>query len=135
MNAKRGQPNLPVNLLTRGWPCLVVGAGAVAARKVQALLAAGAAVQVVAPEICPERAGSAAAGEIEHAVREFAPSDADGKRLVFAATNDRAVNRAVLHAARQAGALCCGVDGSWVDGDFRLAGRNFSLSSNWRPPR
>ncbi len=41
MNAKRGQPNLPVNLLVQGWPCLIVGAGAVAARKVKALLAAG----------------------------------------------------------------------------------------------
>lgn len=112
------QPNLPVNLLVKGRPCLVVGAGAVAARKVKALLAAGATVQVVAPEVCRELAGAVAAGEIEYAARRFAPADVAGKRLVFAATNERAVNRAVLDAARKAGALCGCVDSNWADGDF-----------------
>ncbi|MDD2421390.1 MAG: NAD(P)-dependent oxidoreductase, partial [Heliobacteriaceae bacterium] len=43
-----------INLKIRGQPCLVVGGGAVAARKIGSLLAEKARVTVVSPEIGPE---------------------------------------------------------------------------------
>ncbi len=50
----RGLAVYPVNLLLTGAPCLVVGGGMVAARKVSGLLDAGAAVTVVSPEAVDE---------------------------------------------------------------------------------
>jgi uroporphyrin-III C-methyltransferase/precorrin-2 dehydrogenase/sirohydrochlorin ferrochelatase len=58
---------------------LVVGAGAVGVRRARALLAAGAAVEVVAPDV------SAGLGAVVHR-RAFAPSDVDGAWLVVACT-------------------------------------------------
>lgn len=83
---------------------VVVGAGAVAARRVATLVDLGARVVVVAPVICPELADRARAGEIEVRERPFAPDDVDGARLVFAATDVAEVNAEVRTRARAAGA-------------------------------
>ena len=81
---------------------LVVGGGEVALRKLALLLRTGAKVIVVAPKMLPEISEQAAAGKIEALVREFAPADLDGARLVIVATSRRAVNRwiAALSEAR-----------------------------------
>ena len=113
-----GRPILPVNLLIEGWPCLVVGGGPVAHRKVTGLLAGHASVHVVSPALCPALAALETAGRIAVKPHSFSPADAAGMRIVFAATNDRQVNRQVLEAARAAGAFCCCVDGNWMAGDF-----------------
>ena len=47
-------PQYPVNLMVAGRPCLVVGGGSVALRKIDGLLACGADVTVVAPSITDE---------------------------------------------------------------------------------
>ena len=60
---------------------LVVGGGPVAAGKVAGLLAAGALVDVVAPDIRPEIEGS---GAVTHR-RPFLPADVDGAWYVIAA--------------------------------------------------
>jgi uroporphyrin-III C-methyltransferase/precorrin-2 dehydrogenase/sirohydrochlorin ferrochelatase len=72
---------------------LIVGGGEVALRKVSLLERTGASITVVAPEIAPELMARAGAGELELAIREFAPDDLDGARLVIVATSSRAVNR------------------------------------------
>jgi siroheme synthase-like protein len=88
----------------RGRDCLVVGGGRVAAEKVAGLVECGAAVTVVAPEIEDEiRAEGVTLVE-----RPFELRDLDGRFLVVAATNDRAVNAAVS-AAADARALPCNV--------------------------
>jgi len=77
----------------RGRRCIVVGGGAVARRKVDGLLDAGAAVTVVAPDTGPMPAG------VTVLRRPFQPDDVAGALLVFAATNDPQVNTAVAAAA------------------------------------
>jgi uroporphyrin-III C-methyltransferase/precorrin-2 dehydrogenase/sirohydrochlorin ferrochelatase len=72
---------------------LIVGGGEVALRKVSLLERTGALITVVAPEIAPELMQRAAAGQLKLAIREFAPDDLDGARLVIVATSRRAVNR------------------------------------------
>ena len=62
---------LPINLFLTGRPCLVVGGGKVAMRKIHLLLDAGADVAVVSPEVCEEVAGLIEAGRFTHTVREF----------------------------------------------------------------
>jgi precorrin-2 dehydrogenase/sirohydrochlorin ferrochelatase len=89
----------PVNLVLTGQPCLVVGGGSVAARKVAGLLACGAAVRVVATSVAPELRTMAVPVE----ERPYQREDVAGSRLVIAATNDPAVNRAVFEDADAAG--------------------------------
>ncbi len=91
---------LPIFIDLRSRPTLVVGGGAVAARKIELLLGAGAAVRVVAPQIGAQVRALAAAGRIEHVARSFEPASLDGVALVVAATNREAVNAAVAAAAR-----------------------------------
>jgi precorrin-2 dehydrogenase / sirohydrochlorin ferrochelatase len=85
-----------------GRSCLVVGGGRLATEKAEGLLACGAAVTVVAPEIDD---GLRAPG-VTVVERRFAPSDLDGRFLVIAATNDRSVNAAVSAEADRRSLLC-----------------------------
>jgi uroporphyrin-III C-methyltransferase/precorrin-2 dehydrogenase/sirohydrochlorin ferrochelatase len=92
---------LPIFQDVRGQPCLVVGGGATAARKVSSLRRAGAAVTIVSPTLAETLASRAAAGEFTYLERHFEPSDLLGHRLVVAATDDRAVNHQVAVLARE----------------------------------
>ncbi|MBI5016449.1 MAG: bifunctional precorrin-2 dehydrogenase/sirohydrochlorin ferrochelatase [Deltaproteobacteria bacterium] len=93
----------PLFLDLEGRACLVVGAGTVAARKVEGLLAAGARVTVVAPEGVEPLGRLAAAGAVVWVGRRFEPSDLDGMALAFVATSDPEVNREAVRQARARG--------------------------------
>jgi uroporphyrin-III C-methyltransferase/precorrin-2 dehydrogenase/sirohydrochlorin ferrochelatase len=95
--------HLPIFLDVQAAPALLVGGGRIAARKLALLRSAGANVTVVAPAACPEIAGQAARSELAWHARAFEPRDIAGTRVVFAATDDTAVNDAVAQAARAAG--------------------------------
>jgi len=95
---RAGLGGYPVNLLVAGRRCVVVGAGRIAARKIEALLDAGADVHVVAPELGDAVSAWVDAGRITATARAFAPADLDGAWLATAATPDPAVNRAVFEA-------------------------------------
>ncbi len=86
---------LPLFLALRGRPCLVVGGGDVALRKLQWLVTAGAQVKVIAPVFAPELATFAQAHGVELLARAYAPGDVDGQMLVIAATDNNLVNTAV----------------------------------------
>jgi siroheme synthase-like protein len=92
-----------------GRSCLVVGAGAVAARKVRSLLECGAVVTVVG-----ERPAAAFGPLVRRGVRleqrRFRARDVSGQVLVIAATDDRTVNAAVAAAARRHGIPVNAVD-------------------------
>jgi siroheme synthase-like protein len=90
----------PVSLDVAGRPCLVVGGGPVAARKAAALLACGARVTVVAPEV-----GEAMARLTALAVerRPYRAGEAAGYRLVITATGRAEVDGAVFADAESAG--------------------------------
>ncbi|HEX9812747.1 MAG TPA: siroheme synthase CysG [Burkholderiales bacterium] len=92
---------LPIFINLRDRPCLLVGGGEVAARKARLLLAAGARVSVVAPTLGPTLTQLAKEGRIAHDAREYADALLTGNALVFAATDDAAVNRRV-HAGASA---------------------------------
>lgn len=115
MNEKLKQTkSLPVNLLLDGQPCLVVGGGKIACRKARHLLDAGAEVTVVSPERCDAFAQL----PVRYLSRSFEPDDVCGMTLVFAATNDRQVNRQILERCRAEKILCSCVDGNWAQSDF-----------------
>ena len=95
----------PIVLRLAGRRCVVVGGGAVAARKVGTLVRSGADVLVVAPEVVPEIESFEASGSVQVERRPFEPADLDGALLAFAATDRRNVNRAVAEAAEERGVL------------------------------
>ncbi len=101
---------LPIFAAVEGQPCLVVGGGSVAERKVAQLLAAGARVTVNAPRLSPGLKADADAGRIVVALRPFDPSLVAAQLLVIAATDDRTVNHAVADSARAALRFCNVVD-------------------------
>jgi uroporphyrin-III C-methyltransferase/precorrin-2 dehydrogenase/sirohydrochlorin ferrochelatase len=76
----------------------------VAARRVAALLEAGADVTVVAPAVAGELSG------VPVLSREFAPADVDGAWLVFACTDSAEVNAAVAEACAQRQIFCVRAD-------------------------
>jgi precorrin-2 dehydrogenase/sirohydrochlorin ferrochelatase len=84
-------PLYPVNLVVEGRRCVVVGGGEIAARKVEGLVAAGAEVVVIAPEI-DDRVRRSGACVIE---RGYRSGDLDGAWLAIVATDDPVVNQAV----------------------------------------
>jgi uroporphyrin-III C-methyltransferase/precorrin-2 dehydrogenase/sirohydrochlorin ferrochelatase len=97
---------LPLLLDVSGRDVLVVGGGAVATRRVSGLLAAGASVRVVAPEVVDEIESSSATT----LRRRFDAADADGAWLVYACTSDPAVNAAVADAATARRVFCVRAD-------------------------
>src|SRR5262245_58257154 len=89
----------PVMLQVAARRCLVVGGGRVALRKGEGLLAAGAEVTVIAPEVDDGLRASGVAIE----QRGYRTGDVHGFRLVITATDDPAVNAAVFEDAEAAG--------------------------------
>ncbi len=100
----------PIYLRLEGRDCLVVGAGTIAAPKVESLLRAGAAVTVVAPRAADAVLAQHARGSLVWLERAFQETDLDGRFLVVTATDVQAVNHAVAEAARRRNVLCNSVD-------------------------
>ena len=87
----------PVHLVIAGRRALVVGGGHVADRKVAGLLACGAIVRVVAPDVVHEL--SERAGREDHLAierRAYQRGEVAGYDLAFTATSDTQVNQAVF---------------------------------------
>jgi siroheme synthase-like protein len=100
---RRSLLGYPVNLVVAGRRCVIVGAGRIAARKAEGLLAAGADVHVVAPSLDDRVRALLDEGRITAAERAFEPEDLDGAWLATAATDDHAVNHAVFEAGEARG--------------------------------
>lgn len=86
----RNQCPLMLDLTER--PCLVVGAGRVAERKINTLLQAGAAVTVISPEASWQIAQWAEEGRLCWQRQHYVDQPVEAYQLVIAATNDPAVN-------------------------------------------
>ena len=93
--------HLPAFLDIAGRPCLVVGGGEVAARKVALLERAGGRVRVISPELVPSLSRGVAAGRIHHISEEFTAEHMTDSAVVIAATDNRAVNARVSWEARR----------------------------------
>jgi siroheme synthase-like protein len=124
----------PTFLKLTGRKVIVVGAGPVGASKIDALLAAGAEVTVVAPEAVP--AVAQAPVRIER--RRFEPSDLDGAWFVVAAAPPD-VNRAVRDAANARHVFVNAVDDppnatAYLGGVVRKHGVTLSISTDGRAP-
>ncbi len=99
-----------VGLTLAGRRVVVVGGGTVAQRRLPSLLAAGADVEVVAPDVTPAVEGMATARELRWTARPYRDGDLDGAWYALAATDDPQVNAAVATAAERARVFCVRAD-------------------------
>lgn len=98
----------PSGLRLHGRRVVVVGGGHVAQRRVPALLAVGADVVLVSPEVTPAVEGLV--GEITWHHRRYQEGDLAGAWYVIAATDDRAVNERVSVEAEAQRIFCVRAD-------------------------
>lgn len=113
----------PLNLDVEKKSCAVVGGGEVALRKIRGLLAAGANVKVISPEVCAEVEELSGRGEISLTRENFSEEMLGDEIILIAATNDPEVNRRAAQAARAKKILVNVVEG---------AGGNFNVPSTIR---
>ena len=100
----------PVFLKLKDVPCLVIGGGAVAERKVKSLLEAEASITVISPTVTEELRVIIASGKVEHRQREYRVGDLEGYTVVIASTSSREVNGQVYREATKREALINAVD-------------------------
>ncbi len=127
---------LPLFLNLTGRAVLLVGGGRVATAKLQQLLAAGARVHVVAPEI--SEAILSTPSQVQLARRPFVPSDLDGVWLVVAAAT-RSVNREVAAVAETRRVFVNAVDdpanaSAFLSGVVRRDGVTLAISTSGDAP-
>lgn len=100
----------PIMIDLTSLPCLVVGGGNVALRKVQSLLEFGGRVTVVSPRIGGELAALAAQGRISILRKPYSAECIKGNKIVFCATNNPGTNKAVSEDCARAGILLNAAD-------------------------
>lgn len=115
---------LPIFFNIAQRPCIVIGGGDVATRKVLMLRKAQGQVTVISPALCDELRVLAEQGDIEYVPAAFQAEQLTSACLVIAATDDESVNEAVSIAAKRlnipvnvvdAPALCTFTMGSIID--------------------
>ena len=94
---------LPIFAKLESLPCLVIGGGDVAWRKIRMLKKAGANVSIVAFDLVPSIQAAVEKGDLVWRKEAFIPEHLNGMFLVIAATDDPLINESVLKAgnARQ----------------------------------
>ena len=95
----------PIYLDLKDRAVLVVGGGLIAEGKAIQLVAAGARVRVVSPDLTPRLAELVEHGQIAYRQGKFESGDLNGVTLVISATNDQAANENVAHLAAELGLL------------------------------
>ena len=110
MTADDGQPGIPLLLYSTRMRVLCVGAGRIAAKKLDGLVDGGAQVSVIAPQAVVELRAAATAGLLRWSRRNYDSADIADAHLVIAATDVPAVNARVTADADAAGRLCVRVD-------------------------
>ncbi len=90
----------PLFLKLTNQPCLVVGAGDVAARKIEILKKTGAHITVITEEVGEAVSIMQAPLNLTIKLKSFDEEDVKGMRLVVSATDDRLTNERVASAAK-----------------------------------
>lgn len=132
-------PLFPVMLDLRGWPCAVLGGGAMAEEKVRALLAAAAGVTVIAERLTAELEALVAQGRIAWRAEEPQPEHLEGFRLAMSALGDAARNAAFAAEAERRRVLFNAADDPahcrfWMPSVHRQGALVIAVSTTGRCP-
>ncbi len=133
-------PPYPSGLRLSGRRVLVVGGGQVAQRRIPGLLAAGAQVVVVSPQVTPAIEGQVLAGEVTWVARGFGDGDLHDAWYVIAATNDASVNEHVTKVAEAHRIFCVRADDAttataWTPAVGRYDGLTLAVLGRREPRR
>ncbi|MBC9731651.1 uroporphyrinogen-III C-methyltransferase [Nocardioides marmotae] len=133
-------PTYPSGLRLADRRVVVVGGGHVAQRRVPQLIAAGAEVHVVAPEVTPAIEGLVGSGEVTWHERGFADADLDEAWYCIAATDLPEVNERVSRAAEERRVFCVRADDAtrataWTPATGRHDGITVAVLGNREPQR
>jgi precorrin-2 dehydrogenase/sirohydrochlorin ferrochelatase len=129
----------PICLNLQGKMCLIAGGGPVAQRKAADLIAAGAAVTVISPELTSQLRDWADAGNLKWYSRQYQQGDVQGFFLVFCATDSAEVNRGIAQEAQIIGVLANVADDPelcsfTVPATMRQGDLTIAVSTNGKSP-
>jgi siroheme synthase-like protein len=94
-------PYYPIFIDVENRDVVIVGGGAVCARKAETMMRYGARVTVVAPEVTDEISGWAQSGRIKLTRKEYDETDLEGASIVIASTDDACVNGRIARDCRR----------------------------------
>ena len=94
-------PYYPIFIDVENRDVVIVGGGAVCARKAETMMRYGANVTVVAPEVTDEIAKWAKSGRLQVKRKEYEEADLDGASIVIASTDDESINGRVARDCRR----------------------------------
>ena len=100
----------PILLDLEGKTALVVGAGRVAQRKIEALMLCGAEIHIIGKKLTPKLKELVDIGQIRHIGDAFEEAHLEDAFVVIAATDDPAVNHHISGRAKKKGLLVNAVD-------------------------
>ena len=100
----------PIFMDIKGKPCVVIGGGRVAERKVLSLLNAGAKVCVVSPRLTDGIKKLVRERRVKVIKRAYKQGDIDSAFLAYSATDKREINREIFKEAKGKGILLNVVD-------------------------
>ena len=134
------QSPYPLGLLLASRRVLVVGGGAVATRRIPALLAAGADVTVVSPSLTPALQALAEAGQLRWHRRRVEADDVAGAWLVHVAITDPDAAAMVSAVAERARVFCVRADdrhaaSAWTPAVTRHGQVTVSVTAGGEPRR
>jgi uroporphyrin-III C-methyltransferase/precorrin-2 dehydrogenase/sirohydrochlorin ferrochelatase len=92
---------LPLFIDIKNKPCLIVGGGKIAARKLKMLCKAEADITIIAPNICNEIKELCETHSLTTCLREFSDTDVTSQSLIIAATNDALLNKHISNLSKQ----------------------------------
>jgi precorrin-2 dehydrogenase/sirohydrochlorin ferrochelatase len=108
--ARSNRDLFPMMLKLSRRKCVVIGAGNVAADKVENLLSCGAKVVVISPKAVSRICTRANAGRLVWKQRRFSPGDLAGAFLAIAATDSPSTNKSIFRSCKARKILCNSVD-------------------------
>lgn len=105
MKDVKNVPYYPINLQISHQPCVVIGGGNVAERKVAGLLSAGGTVTVISPQLTGNLAALAEGQKITHIPRTYQHGDSKGFFIIICATDNGPVNQLIAEEGKNLGIL------------------------------
>ena len=94
-------PYYPIFIDVENRDVLIIGGGAVCARKAETMMRYGARVTIVAPEVTDEISGWANDGRIKLTRKEYDEADLEGASIVIASTDDACINGRIARDCRR----------------------------------